>query len=155
MEVLTASKGIPHSRPFKISPESKAFIVLLAASVTLPSLSIDSCLASLPVIAGSLGVDAGATVSILSLFLAGFAVGQIAFGPLSDRFGRRPGLVFGCVLFSLASVGCALAPSLAVLAFWRFVQGIGAAAGSVIAFAICVTGSRDLLPGPVFRTSVW
>ena len=147
MELLTTRKEITHSRPLKISPESKAFIILLAASVTLPSLSIDSCLASLPVIASSLGVDAGAAVSILSLFLAGFAAGQLAFGPVSDRFGRRPALVFGCLLFSVASVGCALAPSLAVLTTWRFVQGIGAAAGSVIALAIV----RDRFSGSAAR----
>jgi MFS transporter, DHA1 family, multidrug resistance protein len=121
---------------------------LLAASVALPSLSIDSCLASLPVIGVSLGVRSADTVSILSLFMVGFAAGQLAFGPLSDRIGRRPTLLFGCLLFAVAAIGCAGAPSLTMLAFWRFVQGLGAAAGSVIAFAII----RDLFSGAEARS---
>jgi DHA1 family bicyclomycin/chloramphenicol resistance-like MFS transporter len=138
---------VKHLR-FRICPHSKSFIFLLAASVALPSLSIDSCLASLPVIGVSLGVRSADTVSILSLFMVGFAAGQLVFGPLSDRIGRRPTLLFGCLLFAVAAVGCACAPSLTMLAFWRFVQGLGAAAGSVIAFAII----RDLFSGAEARS---
>jgi MFS transporter, DHA1 family, multidrug resistance protein len=133
---------------FRIGSQSKSFIFLLAASIALPSLSIDSCLASLPVIGVSLGVHPADTVAILSLFMVGFAGGQLAFGPLSDRIGRRPALLFGCVLFAVAAVGCACAPTLTTLAFWRFVQGLGAAAGSVITFAII----RDLFSGAAGRS---
>src|SRR6202522_204846 len=133
---------------FRIGSQSKSFIFLLAASIALPSLSIDSCVASLPVIGVSLGVHPADTVAILSLFMVGFAVGQLAFGPLSDRIGRRPALLFGCVLFAVAAVGCACAPTLTTLAFWRFVQGLGAAAGSVITFAII----RDLFSGATGRS---
>src|SRR3984885_3217899 len=133
---------------FRIGWQSKSFIFLLAASIALPSLSIDSCLASLPVIGVSLGVHPADTVAILSLFMVGFAGGQLAFGPLSDRIGRRPALLFGCVLFAIAAVGCACAPTLTTLAFWRFVQGLGAAAGSVITFAII----RDLFSGATGRS---
>lgn len=133
---------------FRIGSQSKSFIFLLAASIALPSLSIDSCLASLPVIGVSLGVHPADTVAILSLFMVGFAGGQLAFGPLSDRIGRRPALLFGCVLFAIAAVGCACAPTLTTLAFWRFVQGLGAAAGSVITFAII----RDLFSGVTGRS---
>jgi MFS transporter, DHA1 family, multidrug resistance protein len=141
-------KVIVKRPPFRIGPESKSFILLLAASVTLSSLSIDSCLASLPVIGVSLGAHPADTVSILSLFMVGFAGGQLAFGPLSDRLGRRPALLIGCALFAIASVGCALAPSLTILALWRLVQGLGAAAGSVITFAII----RDLFSGAAARS---
>jgi MFS transporter, DHA1 family, multidrug resistance protein len=134
--------------PFRIGPQSKSFIFLLAASIALPSLSIDSCLASLPVIGLSLGARSVDTVAILSLFMVGFAGGQLAFGPLSDRIGRRPTLLIGCVLFAVASVGCACAPTLTILAFWRLVQGLGAAAGSVITFAII----RDLFSGVAARS---
>ena len=133
---------------FRIGSQSKSFIFLLAASIALPSLSIDSCLASLPVIGVSLGVHPADTVVILSLFMVGFAGGQLAFGPLSDRIGRRPALLFGCALFAVAAVGCACAPTLTTLAFWRFVQGLGAAAGSVITFAII----RDLFSGATGRS---
>jgi MFS transporter, DHA1 family, multidrug resistance protein len=138
---------VRHPR-FRIGPQSKSFIFLLAASIALPSLSIDSCLASLPVIGVSLGVQPADTVAILSLFMVGFAGGQLAFGPLSDRMGRRPALLLGCVLFAVAALGCAWAPTLLVLAFWRFVQGLGAASGSVITFAII----RDLFSGAAGRS---
>jgi DHA1 family bicyclomycin/chloramphenicol resistance-like MFS transporter len=129
--------------PYQIRSNSKLFIVLLAAVVMLPSLSIDSCLASLPNIGYSLGAQPAATALILSLFMAGFGVGQIIFGPLCDRLGRRPALLIGCAVFTVAAFGCAIAPSMNALVFWRFLQGIGAAAGPVISFAIV----RDLFVG--------
>jgi MFS transporter, DHA1 family, multidrug resistance protein len=129
--------------PYQIHSKSKLFIVLLAAVVMLPSLSIDSCLASLPNIGYSLGAQPAATALILSLFMAGFAAGQIIFGPLCDRLGRRPALLIGCAVFTVAAFGCATAPSMNALVFWRFLQGIGAAAGPVISFAIV----RDLFVG--------
>jgi MFS transporter, DHA1 family, multidrug resistance protein len=131
-----------HAR-YKIHPNSKLFIVLLASVVMLPSLSIDSCLASLPNIGFSLHAQPAATALILSLFMAGFAVGQIIFGPLCDRLGRRPALLIGCAVFTTAALGCAVAPSITSLVSWRFLQGIGAAAGPVISFAIV----RDLFVG--------
>ena len=131
-----------HAR-YKIHPNSKLFIVLLASVVMLPSLSIDSCLASLPHIGFSLHAQPAATALILSLFMAGFAVGQIIFGPLCDRLGRRPALLIGCAVFTTAALGCAIAPSMNSLVSWRFLQGIGAAAGPVISFAIV----RDLFVG--------
>jgi MFS transporter, DHA1 family, multidrug resistance protein len=131
------------SVPYKIDSGSKLFIVLLAAVVMLPSLSIDSCLASLPNIGFSLHAPPAPTALILSLFMAGFAVGQIIFGPLCDRLGRRPALLIGCAVFTIAAFGCAIAPSLSALVFCRFLQGIGAAAGPVISFAIV----RDLFVG--------
>jgi DHA1 family bicyclomycin/chloramphenicol resistance-like MFS transporter len=109
----------------------------------LPSLSIDSCLASLSNIGLSLQAPPAASALILSLFMAGFAVGQIIFGPLCDRLGRRPALMLGCIVFTVAAFGCAVAPSIQLLVLWRFVQGIGAAAGPVISFAIV----RDLFVG--------
>lgn len=133
--------------PFRIAPESKWFVVLLAMMVTLPSFSIDSCLASLSNIGVSLQAPPAATALVLSLFMAGFGCGQVIFGPLCDRFGRRPTLLLGCVLFTVAAVGCALAPSIQSLVFWRFVQGAGSAAGSVIVFAVI----RDLFSGTTAR----
>src|SRR5215471_10875689 len=91
------------SVPLGISRDSKLFIVLLAAVVMLPSLSIDSCLASLTNIGVSLHGKPAATGAILSLFMVGFAVGQSVFGPLCDRLGRRPALLVGCAIFTVAA----------------------------------------------------
>ncbi len=132
---------------YKIHPEAKLFIILLAIVVMLPSLSIDSCLASLPNIGKSLHAQPTATALILSLFMGGFATGQIIFGPLCDRLGRRPALLIGCAVFTVAAFGCAVAPSIGTLVAWRFLQGIGASAGPVISLAIV----RDLFVGPAAR----
>jgi MFS transporter, DHA1 family, multidrug resistance protein len=115
--------------------------------VTLPSFSIDSCLASMSNIGFSLHAPPAATALVLSLFMVGFGCGQVIFGPLCDRLGRRPTLLLGCALFTLAAVACAVAPSIESLVFWRFVQGAGAAAGPVIVFAVV----RDLFTGTAAR----
>jgi MFS transporter, DHA1 family, multidrug resistance protein len=145
--VVEEEKRYLRNAPYKIHASSKLFIVLLAAVVMLPSLSIDSCLASLSHIGFSLHAQPAATALILSLFMAGFAVGHIIFGPLCDRLGRRPTLLIGCAVFTVAAFGCAIAPSINILVFCRFLQGIGASAGPVISFAIV----RDLFVGGAAR----
>jgi MFS family permease len=140
---------------YRIAPESKWFVVLLAMIVTLPSFSIDSCLASLTSIGVSLHSPPAATALVLSLFMVGFGCGQMIFGPLCDRFGRRPALLWGCVLFTLAAVGCALAPSIESLVFWRFVQGVGSAAGSVtISGIMTLVSTMPLLMLNTFATGL-
>src|SRR6267378_6639284 len=104
-----ASAHYRKAPPFRIASESKWFIVLLAMIVTLPSFSIDSCLASLSNIGLSLHAPPAATALVLSLFMMGFGCGQVIFGPLCARFGRRPPLLLGCLIFTAASVGCAIA----------------------------------------------
>lgn len=77
------------------------------------------------------------------LWLA-LAVGQLPYGALSDRYGRRPRLFAGMALFLLASIGCALAPNIHALIALRFLQGLGGCAGMIIARSII----RDLHSGP-------
>jgi DHA1 family bicyclomycin/chloramphenicol resistance-like MFS transporter len=113
---------------------------LLAGLVAYSSVSTDLYLPSLPSLADYFETDAGTVQLTLSLFFGGFAVSQLAYGPLSDRFGRLPVLYAGLVLYLLASVGCALAPSIELLIAGRFVQAIGACAGPVLARAMV----RDL-----------
>ena len=134
----------------RIPPYSLGFTVLLGALSALPPLSIDMGLPALALIGTSLNAAPAVTGLTLSLFMAGFAIAQLAFGPLSDRYGRRPVLLVGCGLFTIASFVCAVAPSIEMLVFWRFVEGCGAGAGTVLALAIV----RDLFEGSAARAKL-
>lgn len=110
--------------------------LLLATLTGLTSLSIDMSLPAMPQLQEIFGASVSAVQLTLSVFLVGFALGQIVCGPLSDRWGRRPVLLAGLALFTLAGLACALSPSLALLVAARFVQGAGASVGPVVARAI-------------------
>ncbi|MFX6830758.1 MFS transporter, partial [Acinetobacter baumannii] len=94
--------------------------------------AIDMYLPALPAIASDLQASTAATQMTLMVFFVAFGVCQIVYGPVSDMVGRKPPLYFGIVVFALGSIGCGLAPSIAWLIFFRFVQGLGAAAVMVI-----------------------
>jgi DHA1 family bicyclomycin/chloramphenicol resistance-like MFS transporter len=93
-------------------------------------------LPAFPALARSLDTTPGAVQATLSTYLVGLALGQAIYGPLADRFGRRPPLVAGLLLYALASVGCALAPRIEALIALRFVQALGGSACLVIPRAI-------------------
>lgn len=133
-----------------MDPDTLAFTVLLGTLGALPPLSIDMALPALSLIATTLHRSLPDVTLTLSLFMAGFATAQLFFGPLSDRFGRRPILIAGCALFSVASGVCAFASSLEMLLAARFVEGCGAGAGMVMVFAMV----RDLFAGPAGRTKL-
>lgn len=113
-----------------------AWLVLLGAVTAIGPLSIDMYLPSFVAIAESLATSRGAVERSLPVFLAGLALGQLAYGPLSDRFGRRTPLVAGLAIYVVGSVGCAFANSIDALTLWRLVQALGAGAGMVIARAV-------------------
>ena len=133
-----------------MAPNSLAFTVLLGAMSALPPLSIDMGLPALPQIASALAVSPSLTSLTLTLFIGAFAFAQIVFGPLSDRYGRRPMLLIGCLLYMAASVGCAFAPTIGILLACRLLAGTGAAAGTVLAYSIV----RDLFQGSAALTKL-
>jgi DHA1 family bicyclomycin/chloramphenicol resistance-like MFS transporter len=132
----------------RLDPQSFAFLLLLGGLGSLPPLAIDMSLPALAAMAADFHESVAATGWTLSLFLAGFSVAQLLFGPMSERFGRRPILIFGCALFSAASFLAALAPDLAALLVLRFFAGFGAGAGAAMNFAMV----RDLFEGAQART---
>lgn len=132
----------------RISPDSPWFMALLGAIGAMAALSIDMSLPALGAIADSLHAPQRDATLTLSLFLAGFAVAQLVFGPLSDRLGRRPALLGGCALFTAGSVACALAPGMAALLAARLVAGCGAGAGVVVVLALV----RDRFEGAKARS---
>jgi len=134
----------------RIATGSLAFTLLLGAMGALPPLSIDMGLPALPILQRALSTTETGSGLTLSLFLAGFAAAQLALGPLSDRIGRRPVLLGGLAVFTLAGIGCATSGSITALVLWRLLQGMGAASGTVLAFAIV----RDLFEGNAMRTKL-
>ena len=105
--------------------------------------AIDMYLPALPAIGASLGAEVGAVQWSLTAFFISMGLGQLFYGPVSDMVGRKLPLYAGLALFTLASVGCALATDIDTLIALRFVQGLGAAAGMAIPRAVV----RDLHTG--------
>ena len=119
---------------------SPLLIALLSGLVALGPISTDLYLPSLPLLAATFAATAATAQLTLGVFLAGFAAAMLVYGPISDRFGRRPVVLGALTLYLIASIACALAPSIEALIFWRFVQSLGAAGGPVAARAVI----RDL-----------
>src|SRR5688500_3013259 len=126
-----------------LKPDTLALTIVLALLTALGPLSTDMYLPSLPAIARDLGATTAGAQMTLSALLLGFAVGQFVYGPVSDRIGRKPVLLFGLGLFLIASAACALAPSIETLVGARFLQALGASGPIVLARAIV----RDLYEG--------
>lgn len=117
---------------------SASFIILLSLLTALDALAIDIYVPAFPVIATSLQVSTSQIQQTLSIFLVGLAVGQGLYGPFLDRFGRRIPLLIGLIIFILGSLLAAVATSLELLLFARFLQAIGAASGLVTPRAIAI-----------------
>jgi MFS transporter, DHA1 family, multidrug resistance protein len=118
-------------------------VLVLGSLQGLGPLSLDTYLPALPDIARDLGASTSATQLTLTATLIGLAAGQLVFGPLSDRLGRRRPLLAGLALYVVACVLCAVAPTVELLLAGRFVQGFAGAAGMVSAMAI----ARDRTDG--------
>jgi DHA1 family bicyclomycin/chloramphenicol resistance-like MFS transporter len=120
------------------------FVVLTALLISLTAMSIDIMLPSLPQIGAAFSVaHVNETQQIITSYMVGLGFGQLAWGPLSDRFGRKLLLLLGLFVFVLGSLACLLAPTFGAMLAARMVQGFGGAAARVISVAIV----RDLFAG--------
>ena len=111
-------------------------LLILGSLSAFGPMAIDFYLPSFPAMAVAFGTDVEHVQLSLAAYFAGLAIGQLGYGPMADRFGRRGPLLFGVGLFTLASIACALAPSLEWLIAARFVQALGGCAGMVISRAV-------------------
>jgi MFS transporter, DHA1 family, multidrug resistance protein len=118
-------------------------VVVLGALSAFGPLSIDLYLPALPRLTSDFGAAAWQGQLTLTTCILGLAVGQLGFGPLTDRFGRRPPLLAGLVAYLAASLACAAAPDVWTLTGLRFVQGLGGAAGIVVGRSVV----RDIASG--------
>ena len=118
-------------------------LAALALLMGFASISTDFYLPAMPAMAAALQADPGTVEYTISGFLVGFSLGQLAWGPLGDRFGRRVPIAIGLVLFLIGSTGCALSTSVTALVCWRLVQAVGACAAVVLSRAMV----RDLYEG--------
>ncbi len=111
-------------------------IVILGALTAFAPMSIDMYLPAFPALQAAFGTGPGPIQMTLAVFFASFACGQMLYGPLADRFGRKPPLYAGLLLFIAASIGCAVVTTVEAMFVLRFIQGLGACAGMVIARAM-------------------
>ena len=122
---------------------SPALVVLtLSVALGIQPVTTDLYLPALPAMTASFGAAMGQAQYTLSALLLAFGVSQLVWGPLSDRFGRRPILLIGLAAYLVAAVGCALAASMLQMIVWRTLQG--AAMGAVVMCARALV--RDLYP---------
>jgi DHA1 family bicyclomycin/chloramphenicol resistance-like MFS transporter len=139
-----------HASPppsFSVRPSESRFptwLLVCSALIAIGPLSIDMYLPAFPSMGVALGATSGQIELTLGAFLIGLALGQAFYGPMSDRFGRKPPLYFGLTLYGLASLGCALAPTVEWLMVCRTLQALGGCVGMVISRAAV----RDRLDGP-------
>jgi len=118
-------------------------LAILSTLMGFASISTDLYLPAMPEMGRSLNANAGMVEWTISGYLIGFSLGQLFWGPISDRFGRRVSVALGITIFVIGSAGCALAGTVWAIIGWRIVQAIGACAGVVLARAMV----RDLYEG--------
>ncbi|WP_027351763.1 Bcr/CflA family multidrug efflux MFS transporter [Halotalea alkalilenta] len=115
-------------------------LLILSALMSFASVSTDMYLPALPTIGRDLHATSAGIELTFSAFLVGFSLGQLLWGPISDRYGRRLPIAVGLVLFTIGSVGCALSATVTQMMVWRVVQAVGACVGPVLSRAMV----RDL-----------
>jgi DHA1 family bicyclomycin/chloramphenicol resistance-like MFS transporter len=126
-----------------LRPDTFALTLLLSMLTGLGPLSMDMYLPSLPAIGQALHAPTGEVQLTISTYLFGFAVGQIFYGPIADRIGRKPVILAALALYGAGSIVCAMSQSIETLIAVRFVQAVGGAGSIVLARAVV----RDLYSG--------
>src|ERR1700722_15261994 len=116
-----------------LRPGSFALTLLLALLTGIGPLSTDMYVPSLPDIGRALHASTEQVQLTISSYLLGFAAGQIIYGPVSDRFGRKPVMMVALVLYAIGSIICATTQSIEMLAAWRFVRALGGAGATALA----------------------
>jgi len=124
----------PHGRPFR---------VLLGAQSMVSALAVDMSLPALPAIVAAFATSPAQVQLTISSYLLGYAAGQLFYGPLSDRFGRRPMLLIGMAIYMISGFLCAAAPTVEALQALRLLQGFGGCVGVVVTRA----ATRDYFSG--------
>jgi DHA1 family bicyclomycin/chloramphenicol resistance-like MFS transporter len=133
---------VPLRHAFMTSKKYFLLILILGTLSAIGPFSIDMYLPGFPSIAADLHTTVAKVSLSLSSFFIGISAGQLLYGPLLDRFGRKNPLYFGLSLYIIASVGCAMAVSPNALIGFRFLQAIGGCAGMVASRAMV----RDIFP---------
>lgn len=139
----TVRHSVPSAAPSSHGPGSRWVAVLLVALTVFGPLSMDLYLPVLPSLSTDLAVPTSAAQLTMTACLLGLGFGQLLAGPLSDRLGRRRPLIAGLLVYTTASLLCALSPSIQLLVVFRLVQGLAGGVGLVIAHA----AGRDLYDG--------
>lgn len=129
--IMSTSKPKRH-----LSNTIPSWLVLMGLLTALGPLAVDMYLPAFPQIAVDLATSEGRVERTLASYLFGMALAQLFYGPIADRFGRKPPLIFGVLLFSIASIAVALSQDIEHLTLWRIVQAFGGASGAVIPRAV-------------------
>jgi DHA1 family bicyclomycin/chloramphenicol resistance-like MFS transporter len=140
---MTSSQPIPDSLDGVGNPNGTAgrgselrLLLILSALMSFASISTDMYLPALPTISRALHTTSASIELTFSAFLVGFSLGQLVWGPVSDRYGRRMPIAIGLVLFTIGSAGCAMSTSISQMMGWRIVQALGACVGPVLSRAM-------------------
>lgn len=115
-----------------LAPRSAGYVALLVALGSFGSLTMSIYTPVMPSVGADLGAGSDSVKLTLTTYMLGFAIGQLFYGPLSDRYGRRPVLLVGVSFFIATTLACSLAPSIGSLIGLRVLQGLGAASGAVL-----------------------
>ncbi|WP_141732347.1 Bcr/CflA family multidrug efflux MFS transporter [Oligoflexus tunisiensis] len=122
--------------PHTLDADQRRLVLILGSLSAIGPLSVDMYLPAFPEMASSLAAPLPSVEASLASYFAGLSLGQLFYGPLADRFGRKIPLLIGLVIYALASIACALAQSIEAVIALRFLQALGACGGMVIPRAI-------------------